>query len=165
MKGRGPDSRCHVPNEISIALEIFVLAFQNVIYFVAICRPHQHFFKGLVFENSGYPGQHLQVQPRGVFRCHQEKEDVRGPPIYGIEIHTLSTEPEAEEQIIEALQFAVGDADTAPDSGAAQLLPVHQNPNQLFRSHIGMGGDGCYQFFKNPFFIPCRQVGQNGFRL
>ena len=99
---------------ISAGLEVFVFLGQNGVKRFGVGGSHQSFFERFVFEDPGNAGQHLEVQPGGILRRDQQKEDVGRTVVNGLEVDALTADTEPEEQMLQVAQLAVRYADSPP---------------------------------------------------
>ena len=86
-------------------------------------------------------------------------------PVHGLEVNPMATQPETQHQRFELPEFAVGNANPATDSGAAQSFAVHQDPNQVLWIDLGKTRHRQTQFFEHPFFIAGLQIDETRISL
>jgi hypothetical protein len=81
-----------------IQLKFFILLLNDPKYFVTVGSFQKPVFEWVVFKNSRNSGQQFEVKTGVVFRCDQEKKDVRRLAIQGFKVNPPSTQAKSENQ-------------------------------------------------------------------
>src|SRR5262249_43809030 len=74
--------------------------------------------------------QGLQVDAGRVLRSDEHEEEVRRPPVHGVEVDAVARAPDAGDQLADGVQLAVRDGDALADGGRRQALAVDEHLQQ-----------------------------------
>jgi len=94
--------------------------------------------EGGVAEETGNPGERLEILPTRVLRNHEQEEMVGRLAVDRLEIDPAGAPGEGSDQSIQAGHFPVGNRHSFADPGALQRLPLEKDLEQPVGVDLGL---------------------------
>ncbi len=116
-------------------------------------------------QQTGDAGEGLEVIGSGFFRREQQKQDIDGLAVEGVEIDGFFKPRRRAEQMRQTGNLAMGNGDAIADGGRPKSFALQKRIEYDIAHEAGSRcGEGA-QLFDRLFFACNPQVGQNGRRV